>query len=70
MPHATVHEVNAKQTSEESAEEMVSLSVRVRRETADLLREVAEANYRPVAAEMRRLIEERVALHLEQEKAA
>lgn len=41
-------------------QELVSLSVRVSKQTADLLKEVADAHYRPVAAEMRRLIEERV----------
>lgn len=41
---------------------LVSLSVRVPRATADRLREIAEAEYRPVAAEIRRLIQERVDL--------
>ena len=39
---------------------LVSLSVRVPAETADRLKEIAEAEYRPVAAEIRRLIEQRV----------
>lgn len=40
---------------------LVSLSVRVRRETADRLKEIADAEFRPVAAELRRMIEQRVA---------
>jgi predicted DNA-binding protein len=43
------------------ADGLVSLSVRVPRETAAKLKAVADREYRPVAAEMRRLIEERVA---------
>lgn len=39
---------------------LVSLSVRVPRETAERLKEIAEASFRPVAAEMRRLIQEHV----------
>lgn len=41
--------------------DLVSLSVRVTRQTATRLREIAEAEYRSVAAELRRLAEERVA---------
>jgi len=41
--------------------DLINLSVRVTRETANRLREIADAEYRPVAAEIRRLIEERVA---------
>jgi hypothetical protein len=41
--------------------DLVTLTVRVTRETADGLKRAADAEYRPVAAEMRRLIEERVA---------
>lgn len=48
----------AKQTS--PTDPLVTLSVRVTRQTARRLREISEASYRPVAAEMRRLIEERV----------
>lgn len=44
-----------------SQPELVSLSVRVPRETAERLKRVAEASYRPMAAELRRLIEEHVA---------
>lgn len=40
--------------------DLVSLSVRVPRETADRLREIADSEFRPVAAEIRRLIQERV----------
>jgi hypothetical protein len=40
--------------------ELVTLTVRVTRETAAALKRVADREYRPVAAEMRRLIEERV----------
>lgn len=39
---------------------LVSLSVRVPQRTADRLKEIAEAEYRPLAAELRRLIQERV----------
>ena len=41
-------------------DELVSLSVRVSVKTAALLKEAADADYRPVAAEIRRLIQERV----------
>lgn len=41
--------------------DLVTLSVRVTRETAEDFKRVADSVYRPVAAEMRRLIEERVA---------
>jgi len=40
---------------------LVTLTVRVSRATADGLKRVADAEYRPVAAEIRRLIEERIA---------
>lgn len=40
---------------------LVSLSVRVSPETAERLRAIADAEFRPVAAEIRRLIEEHVA---------
>jgi predicted DNA-binding protein len=40
---------------------LVSLSVRVPQETADRLKVIADREYRPVAAELRRMIEERVA---------
>jgi len=39
----------------------VSLSVRVSRETYEAIKAIAEAQYRPVAAELRRIIEERIA---------
>ena len=42
-------------------EDLVTLSVRVSRTTADRLKKVADANYRPVAAHMRLLIESDVA---------
>lgn len=41
-------------------EELVSLSVRVPRATADALTRIAKREYRPVAAELRRLIQEHV----------
>ncbi len=44
-----------------SAPDLVSLSVRVSRETAEQLKAITDAEYRTVAAEIRRLIEERVA---------
>lgn len=40
--------------------ELVSLSVRVPRATADRLKVIADREFRPVAAEIRRLIQERV----------
>ncbi len=40
--------------------DLVSLSVRVPRQTADRLKAIADADFRPVAAEIRRLIQERV----------
>lgn len=49
---------------------LVTLTVRVTRATADGLKRVADAEYRPVAAEIRRLIEERVAEADEREAAA
>lgn len=48
----------------------MSLSVRVPRATADRLREIADAEFRPVAAEIRRLIQERVDSHEPAERAA
>lgn len=39
---------------------LVNLSVRVPKATADRLKEIADAEFRPVAAELRRLIQERV----------
>lgn len=44
-------------------QQLVTLSVRLTRDQADRLREVAEAEFRPVAAEMRRLIIERIEQH-------
>lgn len=41
--------------------QFVTLTVRVTRETADAFKDVADRSYRPVAAELRRLIEERIA---------
>ena len=40
--------------------DLVSLSVRVPREMADQLKAIADAEYRPVAAEIRRLIQARI----------
>lgn len=40
--------------------DLVSLSVRVPRATAERLKAIADREYRPVAAEIRRLIQERV----------
>jgi predicted DNA-binding protein len=40
--------------------EMVAISVRVPRATADRLKLIADAEFRPVAAEVRRLIEAHV----------
>lgn len=41
-------------------EELVSLSVRVTREMADRLKAIADSEYRPLAAELRRLIQARI----------
>ena len=41
-------------------DDLVSLSVRVPRDTAERLKAIADAEFRPVAAEIRRLIQERV----------
>jgi predicted DNA-binding protein len=41
--------------------DLVSLSVRVPRATADALKVIADAEYRPVAAHIRRLIEQEIA---------
>lgn len=49
---------------------LVTLTVRVTRETAEGLKRVAEAEYRPVAAEIRRLIEVRVAESESEREAA
>ena len=49
------------QKQETNPGELVSLSVRVTRETADALKAVADRNYRPVAAHIRFLIEADVA---------
>jgi predicted DNA-binding protein len=40
---------------------LVGLSVRVPQATAERLKEIADAEYRPVGAEIRRLIEEHIA---------
>ncbi len=53
-----------------SEPDLVSLSVRVPRETADRLREIADSEFRPVAAEIRRLIQERVDGHEPMEREA
>jgi predicted DNA-binding protein len=50
--------VKPKQT--DSSLELISLSVRVPKETADRLKQIADREYRPVAAEIRRLIQERI----------
>lgn len=43
----------------------VTLSVRVSKDTADGIRAVADKHYRPVAAEIRRLIEDHIATEME-----
>jgi hypothetical protein len=58
------------QTSTNSPE-FETLSVRLTKDTADAFKRVAAAEYRPVAAELRRLIEERIAaFEAELERAA
>lgn len=49
---------------------LVTLSVRVSKETADGLKRLADAHYRPVAAEMRRLIEDALIAAEPESKAA
>lgn len=44
----------------EVRDDLVSLSVRVPRDTAERLKAIADREFRPVAAEIRRLIQERV----------
>jgi predicted DNA-binding protein len=43
------------------APDYVHLSVRLTRDTADRFKRVADAEYRPVATELRRMIEARIA---------
>lgn len=50
-----------KQADNQELADLVTLSVRVSRDTADRLKVVADREYRPVAAEIRRLIENRIA---------
>jgi predicted transcriptional regulator len=52
-----VHEVSTKQ---EPTDGLVSLSVRITPELAAAFKEIADREDRPVAAEMRRLIRQRV----------
>lgn len=47
-----------KQTDSES--NLVTLSVKVRKDTYDRFKVVCEREYRPMAAELRRLVEQRV----------
>lgn len=49
---------------------LVSLSVRVNADTADRLKEIADAEYRPIAAHIRRLIEQDIAAHESVRQAA
>lgn len=67
MLPSIVHEVIMKQAPQE---ELVSLSVRVPRDLADRLKAVADAEFRPVAAEIRRLIQVRVDEHDDLKEAA
>jgi predicted secreted protein len=50
-----------KQPETSTSGELVTLTVRVTRETADALKAVADRNYRPVAAHLRFLIESDIA---------
>jgi len=52
------------------AEELVTLTVRVPRTVAERLRVLADSEFRPVAAELRRLIQERLDAEPEREAAA
>jgi len=59
-----------KQVLNQDPGEMVTLTVRVTRETADALKAVADRNYRPVAAHMRYLIETDIGAQADEMKAA
>jgi predicted DNA-binding protein len=59
-----------KQATSSDSGELVTLTVRVTRETADALKAVADRNYRPVAAHMRLLIETDIAAQPRLKKAA
>lgn len=41
-------------------DDMINVSVRIHRDTAERFRQIAESEFRPMAAELRRMIEERV----------
>lgn len=60
MPQCILLEVTLSQASQPNDQDLVTLSVRVTRATAEDFKRVADSVYRPVAAEMRRLIEERI----------
>lgn len=49
--------------------EYASLTVRLSKETAERFKAICDAEYRPVATEMRRLIDERIAAGLTKEAA-
>jgi len=56
-----MHRMQAQRSNARHAStKLVGLSVRVPQATAERLKEIAEAEYRPVGAEIRRLIEQRV----------
>lgn len=59
MLQVILHDVSMKQAPVPEPD-LVSLSVRVPRDTADRLKVIADSEFRPVAAEIRRLIQERV----------
>ena len=48
------------ETKDGQEDELVSLSVRITRATYDQFKAIADREFRPVAAEMRRLIQERI----------
>lgn len=60
MHYGTFNDVNMKQPS--GNVNLVSLSVRVEQDVADRFKVIADANDRPVAAHLRRLIKEHVGL--------
>jgi hypothetical protein len=50
-----------RQVESSDSGDLVTISVRLTRDTADALKAVADRNYRPVAAHMRMLIESDIA---------
>ena len=60
VKHARLRRMNVTHDREPELPELVSLSVRVTRETADALKAIADREDRSIAAEIRRLIRDRI----------